>query len=117
MTVRAQIQHRRAALADQFGRDMLVHHFGEERAAAILAKYGLYSRGKRKGQHRGWIHWEKVVSGGWVREFGRASGGFVRRPGACNWAVSLEFDIYNDSNLEYAAGAKNADLFFKGENK
>ena len=34
----------------------------------LEARFGRYIRGKRKGQLRGWVVWERCTVGGWHRE-------------------------------------------------
>lgn len=91
MTVqRARIEERRAALREEFGRDLLVKKFGEAGAALVLEAFGVYRSGKHKGQPRGFIYWEKCTVGGWKRD--GYERGHVQRPGSSNFAVGLTYE-------------------------
>lgn len=70
-----------AALSTEFGLHMLRAKF-PELAEEILARLGVFSKGPRKGLPRGYIHWRKVIEGGW--NYSKAS---VERPGCANWVV------------------------------
>lgn len=108
----AVIESRRAALAGEFGREMLVRKFGAERAAEILARFGCFARGKNKGQPRGFLHWQKCTRGGWVRTQ-VLDGGYVQTPGSYDYAVSLEWNLSDDPSPNYALGAPGAGRFKK----
>jgi hypothetical protein len=91
MTNYAIVEARRAALSEEFGRELLVKKFGQAAADVIIAEFGTYKRGKRKGQAKGFIHWKKCTRGGWKHYEGR-SGGYVAKPGSFDFAVSLNFE-------------------------
>ena len=74
----AQMQNFSAYLNTRFGISFAQSHLGLS-TEIIEALVGRYSRGKRKGQLRGMVCWEKVVRGGWaISRWGR---GVVRLPG------------------------------------
>jgi len=75
------IEGKAAALSTDFGMKMLRAKFPDE-ADAILAHLGVYSRGPRKGLPRGYIHWDKIVEGGFHYGEGR-----VLYPGTRGWRV------------------------------
>lgn len=79
----AVCEHKAAALSSEFGLKMLNAKFPEG-AKLYLAKLGTFSRGPRKGLPRGYIHWVKVVEGGW--DYSRNARG-VMRPGCIEWIV------------------------------
>lgn len=56
-----------AALSGEFGMRMLRTKFPNE-ADEILKELGTFTRGPRKGSPRGYIHWEKIVEGGFDYE-------------------------------------------------
>jgi len=56
--------------------------------ALIEQKCGRYSKGKHKGQLRGWATWTYVERGGWVRNGPGYGNGHVVRPGH-NIAVTV----------------------------
>jgi len=82
MVQRADVQHRSAYLSSTFGEQMARRYFGE-----VVDTLPRYIRGKRKGQLKGILQWEKVVEGGWVKTGAydhdgmRASGYVERRVG------------------------------------
>jgi len=78
----AVVEYKSAPLSGEFGLKMLHAKFPEQ-APLYLAKLGVYSRGPRKGQPRGYIHWRKVIEGGW--DYHNRSG--VLRPGCDGWAI------------------------------
>jgi hypothetical protein len=63
---RARVEDRRAALAEDFGREILIKKFGDKGAEIILETFGLLKSGKNKGKPRGFIHWRKCTVGGWL---------------------------------------------------
>lgn len=80
----AVIERKCAALSGEFGMAMLRRHFADD-ADAILAALGAYSRGPRKGLPRGYVHWEKVVEGGFDYRDGERC--VVNQRGARRWRV------------------------------
>ena len=74
----AQTQRNQAYLNTRFGLELAHARLGLNNDI-IEAFVGRYSRGKRKGQLRGAIAWEKVVRGGWSSK-GYGYGG-VKYPG------------------------------------
>lgn len=74
---RARYQVRTASLSEQFGQDLALKWFGKS-LDDLIAQFGVYRSGKRKGLCRGSVAWLKVIEGGWCRSgFG---GGFVLHP-------------------------------------
>ena len=84
---RATIIPMSAPLAGEFGRGLLVNKFGEWEAARILAAFGTYTRGPRKGMQRGYICWSKCTVGGWAHE-PRFGSGYVQRPGSFGYIAA-----------------------------
>lgn len=100
-----------ASLSSDFGMKMLRAKFAAD-AELYLAKLGVYSRGPRKGLPRGYIHWVKVVEGGW--DYNPRSGRGVMYPGCIEWAVresmspeSAYVDIPRDPTPYYARNEAN----------
>lgn len=83
---RATFQMMQAPLREAFARDLLVRRFGERAAEDILSAFGQISKGPRKGQQRGHLHWVKCEAGGWAK-FDGFSG--VLRPGSQRYCVTL----------------------------
>lgn len=94
----AVVELRSAALSGEFGMTMLRAKFPDT-ADAILARLGVYSRGPRKGQPRGYIHWLKVVEGGY--DYARRR--VLSQRGAQEWRV-----LENASNESRDIGAELA---------
>lgn len=87
---RARIERKSAPLNSDFGREFLTRRFGERDAALIYSLLPAYSRGPRKGLLKGFIHWDKVVEGGWCHD--RDGKGHVERPGTRNVRVCASYD-------------------------
>jgi hypothetical protein len=98
---RAQVEHRRAALREPFGRDLLTKKFGDAGAALVLEAFGMYRSGKHKGEPRGFIYWDKITVGGWRRDNGV---GHVERPGSRNFAAGLTFDRPSNGGMPSRGG-------------
>jgi len=83
MTVRADIDYRGGYMSSEFVEGMARRYFGDE----IVDALPRYVRGKRKGQLKGFLQWQKVLKGGWVKtgpydhDGMRASGYVERRVG------------------------------------
>ena len=83
MTVRADIDYRDGYMSSEFIEGMARRYFGDDVVDALPR----YVRGKRKGRLKGFLTWEKVVKGGWVKTGAydhdgmRASGYVERRVG------------------------------------
>ena len=83
MTVRADIDYRGGYMSSEFVEGMARRYFGDE----IVGALPRYVRGKRKGQLKGFLQWQKVLKGGWVKtgpydhDGMRASGYVERRVG------------------------------------
>jgi hypothetical protein len=73
-----------APLSGEFGMRMLRTKFPEH-ADAVLHHLGTITRGPRKGQPRGVLHWEKVLEGGFHYGEGR-----VVYPGTRGWCVTRD---------------------------
>lgn len=91
-------EYKFAALSTDFGLKMLHQKFGEQ-AATFLAILGTYTRGPRKGKPRGYIHWTKVLEGGW--DYSRERRGVLYR-GTMDWLVSYNGDSSNVVHIEKA---------------
>jgi hypothetical protein len=74
MTNYAIIEQKSARLSGEFGFSYASRLFGED----VIAQLPRYVRGPKKGQVKGYIVWEKVVRGGWVRGQGVATPGVTR---------------------------------------
>lgn len=85
----AVIEIRMAALSTEFGMKMLHSKFPEQ-VNDIINRLGTYSRGPRKGMVRGYIHWEKVIEGGFDYRMDRRQ---VVRPGTQCWDVKDAKDV------------------------
>lgn len=81
-------QFRFAALSEDFGMELFKKKAGAF-ADSILAELGTYSRGKRKGKQKGFIHWVKVVEGGF--DYGDTN--TVLRRGSFDYRVAKEFGV------------------------
>lgn len=81
-------QFRFAALSEDFGMELFKKKAGVF-ADSILAELGTYSRGKRKGRQKGFIHWVKVVEGGF--DYGDTH--TVLRRGSFDYRVAKEFGV------------------------
>lgn len=75
-----------AALSEEFGLSLFLRKAGE-RAPAILEELGTYKSGPRKGKQKGFIHWLKVVEGGFDYQGGRG----VLRGGCIEFRVAKEY--------------------------
>jgi hypothetical protein len=62
----ASIATKRAYLSEDFGAEMATRYFGDEQ----MAELPKYVRGAKKGKLKGYIQWDKVTRGGWVRQHG-----------------------------------------------
>lgn len=76
MTTYASIKTQGAYLNSDFGLKLALRKFNitEEDLETLV---GRYVKGKRKGQLRGKISWQKVKSGGWVSLGPRSDGGYA----------------------------------------
>lgn len=91
MTNYAKVERgRSAALSHEFGRNFAVRHFGQ----ALVDRLPLYSRGPRKGLTKGYIIWDRVARGGWVKHGPGYMNGSVAGRGAYN--VRLCWDKYGE---------------------
>lgn len=99
----AKREHKCAPLHSDFAKDFVKRQFGEETAALIYSLLPVYSKGKHQGLVKGFVHWDKVHEGGWVRE-SRFDRGHVERPGTRNVCISAAFD---DVGGKIGAGDKS----------
>lgn len=81
-----KIEYRSASLSESFGLELFKRKAGKH-ADRILAELGTYSKGKRQGKPRGFIHWIKVVEGGYDYYTGRG----VLRKGSMDYRVTKEY--------------------------
>ena len=83
MTVRANIDYRNGYMSSEFIESMARRYFGD----SVVDALPRYVKGKRKGQLKGFLRWQKVSQGGWVKtgpydsDGMRASGYVERRVG------------------------------------
>ena len=75
MTLRADIDYRGGYMSSEFIEGMARRYFGDDVVDALPR----YVRGKRKGQLKGYLQWQKVTKGGWVSVYGAAGNGYVER--------------------------------------
>lgn len=61
----AVLINRRASLASDFGDSYGRRLFGDH----VIDQLPTFTRGPRKGLHKGYLHWTKSTRGGWSREF------------------------------------------------
>lgn len=88
---RAVFEVKVADLASDFGLGLLKRKFGADGAAIITETFGQISRGPRKGQARGYIHWVKCSVGGWTWAFDIH--GSVLVPGSSRYRVTLNGNL------------------------
>lgn len=81
-----KIEYRSASLSESFGLELFKRKAGKH-ADRILAELGTYSKGKRQGKPRGFIHWIKVVEGGYDYCTGRG----VLTKGSIDYRVTKEY--------------------------
>lgn len=73
----ARYQIRDAALSGEFGQQMAQKWFGRD-LDSLVAEFGTYKSGPRKGLCKGYVVWLKIDAGGWVYQgYDR---GFVLHP-------------------------------------
>ena len=87
MTVRANIDYRNGYMSSEFIEGMARRYFGDDVVNALPR----YVRGKRKGQLKGFLQWQKVVKGGWVSVYGAAGNGYVER--RVNQVIRVELNL------------------------
>jgi hypothetical protein len=108
MTNYAHFDRKAAPLSSEFGLRFARRVFNDEQ----LANVPLYVRGHKKGQHKGWLVWERCITGGWVRQghvYGESVGHVAKR--GDYRLVSIEVD--HEPVLE----EHNYNGSLKGENK
>jgi hypothetical protein len=90
---RAQWNPMSAALSSPFGLELFRRKFGAQ-ADEILAKFGTYSRGPRKGLPRGYLYWQKVTAGGWgnLDPWSKHGSMGVLRPGSRGYMACIDFN-------------------------
>jgi len=99
----ARIVKKSAPLESDFARSFVAKRFGDDVAAMIFAEMPRYSRGPRKGQIKGYVLWDKVEIGGWVRNGARSG---VETPGVKNVKIALGRD--DDGGLAFAERSHHA---------
>ena len=87
MTVRADIDYRDGYMSSEFIEGMARRYFGDDVVEALPR----YVRGKRKGQLKGRLEWQKVSKGGWVSVYGAAGNGYVER--RVNQVIRVELNL------------------------
>ena len=80
MTVRANIDYRNGYMSSEFIEGMARRYFGD----SVVDALPRYVKGKRKGQLKGFLRWQKVSKGGWVKtgaydHDGMQASGYVER--------------------------------------
>lgn len=79
MTTYARIETNTAYISTDFGRDYACRVFGLS-LPELERIVGRYTKGKRKGELKGLLRWQKVAKGGWVRGHFGGGDGFVVKP-------------------------------------
>ena len=87
--IHAHISHKQAFLNSDFGLQLAMKKF-EKTEAEIEEIVGRYVRGKRKGELRGILKWQKVERGGWIKTAPGYMEGFL-----CRFKVSFDYSIEN----------------------
>jgi len=100
-TARCQYEQKGCYIRSEFGQSYAKKVFGLD-DAGLEALVGRYTRGKHKGELRGWIGWFKTTKGGWVKtgqyDWDNMQGtGFVAKAG-------LTFGHYIEANGRIVAG-------------
>jgi hypothetical protein len=80
MTVKANIDYRNGYMSSEFIEGMARRYFGD----TVVDALPRYVKGKRKGQLKGFLRWQKVSRGGWVKtgpydSDGMTASGYVER--------------------------------------
>jgi len=90
----AQIEERYSRLATDFGEELARKWFGDD----VVDSLPRYKKGEKAGQIKGWLKWNKCVSGGWVYRgrvdnTGVFAGGNVARPNEIrNKMIEVDFN-------------------------
>ncbi len=103
----ASIERKSCRLSEDFAVQFVTRRFGNEIAALIFAEMPTYSRGPRKGKTKGFVIWNKVAKGGWVRtgpSYHGSPSGHVAIPGTHDVQVVLE--LPEDWNNAYGIHEK-----------
>ena len=88
----ARVERKAAPLSCDFARDFITRRFSARIAEALYENMPRYQRGKRKGEIKGWLHWKKCTSGGWLKAGPGYMNGGVCRPGSFDLCVTLSRD-------------------------
>jgi hypothetical protein len=107
MTHYATMKTRYAALNEEFGYDFAVRKFGKDEVDTLMAEFGTYKSGKRKGLSKGFVVWNSCLKGGWFRtgpHNGDYASGFVETKGV-KW-VSIVKEWADASDLCYGNETK-----------
>jgi hypothetical protein len=91
-----------AALHTEFGMQLFMRKANEDQIK-ILEELGTYTKGKNQGQQRGFIHWLKVVEGGF--DYSIYNRG-VLRGGSIEYRVTKEYGNIHDK-CEYSLGGQS----------
>lgn len=73
-------------MSSEFIEGMARRYFGD-----VVDALPRYVRGKRKGQLKGRLEWQKVSTGGWVSVYGEAGNGYVER--RVNQVIRVELNL------------------------
>lgn len=104
MTVRANIDYRDGYMSSEFIEGMARRYFGDD----VVDATPRYVKGKRKGQLKGFLRWQKVSKGGWVKtgpydsDGMRASGYVERRIGKVIY-VDLSIRVWGSEDILIAS--------------
>ena len=104
MTVRANIDYRDGYMSSEFIEGMARRYFGDD----VVDASPRYVKGKRKGQLKGFLRWQKVSKGGWVKtgpydsDGMRASGYVERRIGKVIY-VDLSIRVWGSEDILIAS--------------
>lgn len=107
MTHYAQIEAKNSRLCEDFGREFVYRRFPKEVADAIFEALPRYTRGPRKGKVKGYIVWNKVTKGGWVRtgpSYHGSPSGHVAYPGTQDVKIVLELSYEREQDGIPAVG-------------
>lgn len=94
MTV-AKFKRNVAPINSEFGEKLARKWFGDD----VVDSLPEYVKGPKKGQKKGWLTWEKAISGGWVYKQLRGDGfhsadAYVARPNHIrNKAIEIDHEV------------------------
>lgn len=96
MTNYAQIETKTCRIETEFGEDLARKWFGNE----IVDSLPRFVRGPKKGKIKGFLSWQKIVKGGWVR--GYQGEGYVET--RVGWTINRQIHEYLSSQNGVYAG-------------